>query len=210
MNKKQPPRAETIALSTKLEEDFVAPLTAMRGALEILRDYPELAEEERSRFVEKALRGCVRLEASVRHLGDVLYADKDAVAKAKPTPSEHAKRVHVNYDDRLIDLDLSGIQFSSPEMVNEFFDTIDRIIEDTGTDWYFAVNYACRIWPEAWIAFAHRAKKVNVSFSLGTVRYVDVSDNDPWARAAAGDPTIHSSREKALAEVAAMRAGRSN
>ncbi|RVU38247.1 hypothetical protein EOI86_02830 [Hwanghaeella grinnelliae] len=209
MNDKQPPRRETIALNTKLEEDFVAPLTAMRGALEILRDYPELAEEERVRFAEKALRGCARLEASVRHLGDVLYADKDAATRAKPTPSEHAKRVKLNYDDRLIDLDLSGIQFSSPEMVNEFFDTVDQIIEDTGTDWFFVVNYACRIWPEAWIAFAHRAKKINVSFSLGTVRYVDVSDNDPWARAAADDPTIHSSRDDALAEISAMRSGRS-
>ena len=30
------------ALSTILEEDFIAPLTAVRGALEILRDRPDL------------------------------------------------------------------------------------------------------------------------------------------------------------------------
>ena len=28
----------TLALSTKVEEDFVSPLTSLRGALEILRD----------------------------------------------------------------------------------------------------------------------------------------------------------------------------
>lgn len=205
MTDKQPQRHETIALSTKLEEDFVAPLTALRGALEILRDYPELPEHERVRFAEKALRGCTRLEASVRHLGDMLYSDKDATVEARPTPSDHAKRVRVSYEDKLIEIDLSGLQFSTPEMVNEFFDTVDQIIEDTGTDWFFVVNYACRIWPEAWIAFAHRAKKINVSYSLGTVRYVQVSDDDPWSRAAASDPTIHSSREEALDEIAAMR-----
>lgn len=207
MSDEQPQRHETVALSTKLEEDFVAPLTALRGALEILRDYPELSEEERVRFADKALRGCARLEASVRTLGDLLYADKHAAVESHPAPAEHSKRVTVNYPEKLIEIDLSGLQFSSPAMVNEFFDTVDQIIEDTGTDWYFVVNYGCRIWPEAWIAFAHRAKKINVSYSLGTVRYVQVDENDPWARAAADDPTIHSTREDALAEVAAMRGG---
>ena len=48
----------TLALSTKVEEDFVAPLTSLRGSLEILRDIPDLSEEERRRFLETALRGC--------------------------------------------------------------------------------------------------------------------------------------------------------
>jgi len=209
MTDKQSPRQETLALSTKLEEDFVSPLTAMRGALEILRDYPDLPEDERVRFAEAALRGCARLEASVRHLGDTVYADRDAAEANSPPPSEHTKRLRVNEADRLIEIDLSGLEFSSPAVVNEFFDVADRIIEATNQDWFFAVNYACRIWPEAWVAFAHRAKKINVSHSLGTVRFVEVSEDDPWARAAAGDPTILSSREEALAAVAAMRDGRS-
>ncbi len=208
MTEKQAPRQETLALSTKLEEDFVSPLTAMRGALEILRDYPDLPQDERIRFAEAALRGCARLEASVRHLGDTVYADREAAAANMPPPSEHTKRLQVNEAERLFEIDLSGLEFSSPAVVNEFFDVADRIIEATNEDWFFAVNYACRIWPEAWVTFAHRAKKINVSHSLGTVRFVEVSGDDPWARAAAGDPTILSSRAEALAEVAALRAGR--
>ena len=40
----------TEALGTKLEQDFVAPLTAVRGALELLRDFPDMSELERERF----------------------------------------------------------------------------------------------------------------------------------------------------------------
>lgn len=206
MTDKPSPQHKTLALSTKLEEDFVSPLTAVRGALEILRDYPDLPEEERARFAEAALRGCARLEASVKHLGDTVYADRDAASAKMPPPSEHTKRLRVDAGKNLIEMDLSGLEFSSPAMVNEFFDVADEIIEATNSDWYFAVNYACRIWPEAWVSFAHRAKKINVSHSLGTVRFVEVSDDDPWAKAAAQDPSIHSSRDEALAEIAALQA----
>lgn len=201
------PRHETLALSTKLEEDFVSPLTAVRGALEILRDYPDLPEGERVRFAEAALRGCARLETSVRHLGETVYGDRDAAEANRPPASEHTKRVHVNAADGVIEIDLSGLVFSSSALVDEFFDVTDEIIEATGKDWYFVVNYGCRIWPEAWVAFAHRAKKINVNFSLGTIRYVDVSGDDPWAKAAAQDPTILSSRAEALAEIDAHRVG---
>jgi hypothetical protein len=34
----------TLTLSTKVEEEFVSPLTAIRGALEILRDFPALEQ----------------------------------------------------------------------------------------------------------------------------------------------------------------------
>lgn len=207
MTDKKSPRQETLALSTKLEEDFVSPLTAVRGALEILRDYPDLPQEERVRFAEAALRGCSRLEASVRNLGDTVYADREAAEANKPTPSEHTKRLHMDASAQVFEIDLSGLEFSSPALVNEFFDVADEVIIATGKDWFFVINYACRIWPEAWVAFAHRTKKINVNFSLGSVRYVDAAKDDPWAKAAAHDPSILASRDEALALVARARSG---
>jgi hypothetical protein len=72
------------------------------------------------------------------------------------------------------------------------------------------INYRnCSIWPEAWVAFAHRGKKVNVSHSLGTVRYApsqttgDKINED--SRSERFDPNLFSSREAALAKVEEMK-----
>ena len=62
------PPHPTLALSTKVEEDFVAPLTAVRGSLEILRDFSDLGADERLRFIETALGGCARLEKGIGEL----------------------------------------------------------------------------------------------------------------------------------------------
>ena len=67
MAEERPSPSPTLALSTAVEEDFVSPLTSLRGALEILRDYPDLAEVERSQFVSLALEGC---EVKSLHAGN--------------------------------------------------------------------------------------------------------------------------------------------
>ena len=90
-------------------------------------------------------------------------------------------------------------------MVNDFYDVAYQLIESTGKRWYFIVNYhQCRIWPEAWVAFAHRGKKVNVSYSLGTVRYFDASAADDDLTLL-NDPELLPSRDAALAEVETLR-----
>ena len=68
MENNQGDAISTVALNTKVEADFVGPLTAVRGALEILRDYPDLGEVERGRFVSTALRSCQQLERAVHDL----------------------------------------------------------------------------------------------------------------------------------------------
>ena len=79
------------------------------------------------------------------------------------------------------------------------------MIEHSGERWYIVVNYhKCSIWPEAWVAFAHRGKKVNGSYSLGTVRYVDASKTDDAAFLPA-DPELNHPRDAALAAIAAQR-----
>ena len=66
-------------------------------------------------------------------------------------------------DSAMVEVDFGDFVFSSSKIVNDFYDRLDRLIESTGERWYIVVNYHhCRTWPEAWVAFAHRGKKVNL------------------------------------------------
>jgi hypothetical protein len=57
-----------------LEREFVSPLTSIRGALEIMRDFADLSNEDRSRFLNNALQDCARLEQGVEQLASTVYA----------------------------------------------------------------------------------------------------------------------------------------
>jgi hypothetical protein len=206
----------TLALSTKLEEEFVSPLTAVRGALEILRDFPDLEPIQRQRFVESALLECARLEKGVEQLASTVYAAGQRNPEQASEPdlfagsSGYQERIHFLTAGDTVEVDLSSMEFSSSKVVNEFYDVLDHAIEASGRSWYFAVNYRdCSIWPEAWVAFAHRSKKVNVSYSLGSVRYVEHDEADGeavnGASASAESSDTFSSREQALAHIAALR-----
>lgn len=199
----------TLALKTKVEEDFVSPLTAVRGALEILRDFPDLECEERLRFVNTALKECARLENGVEQLARTVYA---AGQRGQPPEAEsadmrvYAGRVHILHDIEAIEIDFSHFEFSSSNIVNDFYDVIDGMIEDTGRKWYLLVNYThCSIWPEAWVAFAHRGKKVNANQSLGTVRFVTPDGSAPSANR---DPNMLDSREVALTKIEEMKSAK--
>lgn len=195
-----------MALSTKVEEDFVAPLTAIRGALEILRDFPHLSVVEQQRFVETALRGCQRLEQGVEHLAGTVYqAGQDAIKDSdasEEVSNEYVSRIKMLVDQDIVELDFSEFAFTSSAIVNEFYDTIERIIKPTGRSWYVLVNFRkCSVWPEAWVAFAHRGKRVNATCSLGTFRYDEESDP-----AAQTDPDTFCSREEALRRIDVLKA----
>ncbi len=208
-----------LALNTKVEDDFVAPLAAVRGALEILRDFPDLEQEKRQRFIETALRSCARLEISVEHLADSAYAAGQEKEPEETLDAEVApETVAGPYDDRIseivgtniLEIDFSDFVFSSSDIVDQFYDAIEAKIAASGHDWYFLVNYLdVRVWPEAWIAFAHRGEKINATSSLGTVHYVEHEDSNdketekPLARSY--DPNLHDTRDQALAAIEQMK-----
>lgn len=216
MSEEQQRSNPTIALSTRLEEDYVSPLTAIRGALEILRDFPDLARTERAQFVEMALRGCNRLEEGVRNLADSVYRD-EPLSPNEPKldlengePSSFIDRIHFYNELDIVEIDFTNFRFADSDGVNKFYDFIDSLIEGTKREWYFIVNYrGCTVWPEAWVAFAHRGKKVNTAYSLGTVRYAEPDTGEDsqvaMARIGASDPDILESREAAVARVEEMK-----
>lgn len=201
----------TLALNTMLERDFVSPLTSIRGVLEIIRDFPDLSADERDRFLRNAMADCARLEAGIDQLASTVYAavddrhrNRQPAAQAQ-IESEFADRVHVFDDLRVIEVDFSDFVFSNSTVVNAFYDYLEQRIEATGQHWYILVNYRhCSIWPEAWVAFAHRGQKVNSEFSLGTVRYVEVSEPGEDTNLLA-DPDLFASRDEALSRIEELR-----
>ena len=210
----QPP--DTVGLNTKLEDDFVAPLTAVRGVLEILRDHPDLSEDQRRPFLDRAIRECGRLEKGIHELGTAVYEAGRRMLPAQqkgPTAKQierYIGRVTALEDRQTLEVDFSDFTFSNSAVVNEFFDVIEDAIERSGHDWYLIVNYSrCSVWPEAWVAFAHRGMQVNATYSLGTVHYVEADDEGPGgygAMAADYDPNMFPSRNAALTRIAEMKA----
>jgi K+-sensing histidine kinase KdpD len=201
----------TLALNTTLEREFVSPLTSIRGALEILRDFPDLSGEQRERFLANALEDCKRLELGIEQLASTVYkaGDRQRTQEPAATPddsdSEHAQRIRFFTDSQIVEIDFSDMEFSSSKLVNDFYNLLERMLEHSGQRWYIVVNYHnCSVWPEAWVAFAHRAKKINVGYSLGTVHYYDASKPDaeschPY------DPDLFSSRTAAMARIEELR-----
>jgi hypothetical protein len=211
MPKEAPKDNLSLALNTALEQDFVSPLTSIRGALEIIRDFPDLPDEERLRFLDNALQDCARLEQGVKQLAATVYTHASPETSQQPqTPGVKLDSAYTNRfcfieELQVAEIDFSNFVFTSSQVVNDFYDLVDQSIEASGQRWYIVVNYyKCRIWPEAWVAFAHRGKKVNVSYSLGTMRYInaDEEDKDP---APFDVPDMFASREDALAQVEALR-----
>jgi hypothetical protein len=199
----------TLALNTKVEEDFVSPLTAVRGSLEILRDMPDLERSERQRFIELALGGCAHLERSVAQLSATVYAaGQQGVQENTARPSnadyeKYASRLQILDSLNCLEIDFSDFEFSSSNIVNAFYDVIDESVAATGRGWYFLINCRkCRVWPEAWVAFAHRSKKINVTYSLGTARYDAEADSGKAVVEASATDKFHaglfSSRDAAV------------
>ena len=155
-------------LSTQLEEDFVAPLTAIRGALEILRDFPDIDPLERTRFVAGALTECARIERGIAHLGAAVYSPGRDPAEAPAG----GNRLALDPANEIAELDFAGMTFDSAETVNRIFDAIEEAVVASDRRWWFLVDYTdCHVFPEAWIAFAHRGKKIRVEYGYGTIRY---------------------------------------
>lgn len=125
-------------------------------------------------------------------------------------PKGFEERLRFQGEDEVMDVDFSDFTFDSSATVHAFYDHIEQRIHQTGKKWYFLVNYRnCRIYPEAWTAFAVRGKRVNEASSLGSVRYETRDETQSEIRRRAEDerfdPNLFESREAALARIAEWR-----
>jgi hypothetical protein len=124
--------------------------------------------------------------------------------------SQFSNRIHFFPDLEVMEVDFRDLTFDTSPMVDDYYDELHRQIEQTGRDWYFLVNYKnCRIFELAWIRFAQRGKRLNLTHSLGSVRYA-VHEHlgqtiEASAKAENFDPNLFVSRDDALAEIARMQ-----
>ena len=129
-----------------------------------------------------------------------------------PAPAaDYSKRLSFDADRQIMDVDFSDFTFSDTATVNAFYDYVDHQLWKTAKRWYFLVNYNnCKIFPEAWAAFAHRGKNVNVKHSLGTVRYDASPETADEIRRKANtesfDPNLCASRAAAIERICELRA----
>ena len=127
------------------------------------------------------------------------------------TKTDYNARILFHADEQIMEIDFSNLTFDRSKKVNAFYDEIDKRIEATRQKWFFLVNYLnCKIMSEAWIAFAHRGKVLNLGYSLGSVRFA--ANPDTWetivekSREEHFDPNLFPSREAAVADLRRQRA----
>ena len=83
-----------------------------------------------------------------------------------------AERLTFHPERETLEVDCSGMKFHVAAEVEAFYDSVDAKVDESGSRWYFLVNYeSCEIAPEAWDAFAERGKRTNITHGLGTVRF---------------------------------------
>ncbi len=120
------------------------------------------------------------------------------------------RRVSFHSDIQVMEADFSNMTFDVSSSVHKAYDVIDRKLQETGEKWFFLVNYLnCKIMSEAWIAFAHRGKTVNLAYSLGSARFAASSETSgeilESAKQEKFDPNLFRTREDALAYLADLR-----
>src|SRR5262249_22818043 len=102
------------------------------------------------------------------------------------------------------------LSFRAKADIDEFYDEVDRRLEETGRRWYFVVNYAgCAIADDVWDHFGDRGKRSNTAYGLGTVRFGLSPSARQTIRARAMlaqfRANVFDTREEALAALADLR-----
>lgn len=124
--------------------------------------------------------------------------------------AEFDRRITFHSDRQVMEADFSHFDFANSQLVNAFYDRIERRIRDSGEDqWFFLVNYSgSRIDPSAWVAYSRRGKALNLAHSMGSVRF-DASEAtrrqiERDAKTEAFDPNLFADRAGALARLAEL------
>ncbi len=153
-----------------------------------------------------ALRACARLAHGIDALAATVYPDAEAPRPTRdPTERAFDARIAFLAELQVLDLDFSDYVFETAAMVDAFYDVIDARVEASGRKWHVIVNFRnCQVWPEAWVAFAHRGKKVNLNYALSSARYAADPKSGQAVEHAAGDDLLPT-RDAALQAIKAQR-----
>lgn len=132
------------------------------------------------------------------------------VLKPTLTPADMAGRVTFDEAAEVMEVDLSRLTITNSKDAAQVFDFVEKKLKETGLRWFFLLNMdGCRIYDEAWISWASRGKKLNLKWSMGTVRYNTGTKTEETIRMRAESqgfrPNVRSDRELALERLAEMK-----
>ncbi len=125
--------------------------------------------------------------------------------------SELTWRIEFHAEDQIMEADFSNMSFEHSQDVDDVYDFVEQQIAATERKWYFLVNYSnTKIQSPAWVQYAARGKKLNETWSLGSVRFAPGSETETDIRLRAESqgfrPNIRNTREEALERIAEMKA----
>ncbi|WP_421704713.1 hypothetical protein [Aliiroseovarius sp.] len=142
-----------------------------------------------------------------------LPSKREKVVERTPnlTAEEVAARLSFLPELQVMDVDFTDLVLQYSGDVDVLYDVIEEKIGATGRKWYFLINYeGTRIHSPAWVRYAARGKRLNLNWSLGSVRYAPGSETeaDIRLRAESQDfrPNIRNTRAEALERIAEMKA----
>ena len=168
----------------------------------------------------------IERDANTEAFNPNLFTNRDdALARIAELPSKRRKRVQhdqnyteadfvrrISFDhaSQIMEADFSNFTFHHSRDVNDFYDHIEERIKATDKRWFFLVNLnKCQIHPAAWVAYAHRGKKLNEAASLGSARFAAGSETEKDIRMRSESqtfrPNIRNTREEALVLIYELR-----
>lgn len=111
-----------------------------------------------------------------------------------------ADRITFDAPRSVCDVDLRMLRLETDAQAHAFFDAAERKIAARGGKWWLLVDYTeFEVEPKAWVAFAHRAKKLSQTYTHGAARF-------DARREGGGAAGYCASRAEALARIDEMQA----
>ena len=125
--------------------------------------------------------------------------------------ADFARRLSFDADSGIMEADFSHLTFHHSRYVNDFFDDIEKRIQETGRRWFLLVNLnGSQMLPAACVQYALRGKRLNEGASLGAVRYAAGSETEADIRMRAETrgfrPNIRNTRSKVMERITELTA----
>jgi len=169
-----------------------------------------------------ASRGTDRFNPNLFSSRDAALADLRARPSKRRQRMAHApsyhkaeimRRIRLDRETCIAEIDLSGISFEHSRDVNDIFNWIEEVVRSTRQKWYFLYDYeGTRIQSPAWLQYSIRAERLRDAWSLGSVRYAAGSETETdirlRAEARTTRPNMRNTRAEALARIEEMKADR--
>lgn len=134
----------------------------------------------------------------------------DVKETRKTDQKELDRRITFHEGIQTMEADFSNFHFDCSRVVNEFYDRLEERIADTGEElWFFLVNLnGTRIDPNAWTPYSRRGRALNLSHSMGSVRFDASKETERQIRRAANteafDPNLFTCRDAAIARISEL------